>query len=133
MLDWRPRNNIIYTVPWRGMHAVARLLACAGYSKTGDMTQELAYGYWPSYNVPFFAEVYRRTGYNDVGAHFAMQGEAYRKAALGLDYQLSPRAKIFRRDAGADGCGAHCSVVWCGAHPTAVWGLVRARSGRTRR
>lgn len=95
------------------------------------MTQELAYGYWPSYNVPYFAEVYRRTGYSDVGAHFGAQGEAYRKAALGTDYQLSPRAKIFRRDAGAD--GRRALPVRCVApHRRVCAGApVRARNGRT--
>lgn len=46
-------------------------------------------GYWPSYNVPFYEEVYNMSGYPD-------------KAKLSTDftYQLAPRAKIFRRDEG---------------------------------
>ncbi|CAE8581208.1 unnamed protein product [Polarella glacialis] len=51
-----------------------------------DQTEILRRGYWPSYNVPFYKEVYERSGYKD--------------KRLGPDgnYQLAPRAKIFRRD-----------------------------------
>ena len=44
-------------------------------------------GYWPSYNVPFFEEIYNRSGYNDVYTLKSNQ------------YQMAARAKIFRRDA----------------------------------
>ena len=47
-------------------------------------------GYWPSYNVPFYEEVYNRSGYPDV---VKTRGTDY-------SYQLAPRAKIFRRDQG---------------------------------
>ena len=33
-----------------------------GTSVSADTTQELERGYWPSYNVPYFPEVYNRTG-----------------------------------------------------------------------
>jgi len=51
-----------------------------------DQTETLSRGYWPSYNVPFYPEVYTRSGYEDprLGPH----GQ----------YELAPRAKIFRRD-----------------------------------
>lgn len=51
-----------------------------------DQTETLSRGYWPSYNVPYYREIYRRSGYADHD--------------LGPDgsYQLAPRAKIFRRD-----------------------------------
>lgn len=68
----------------------------------GDATQELERGHWPSYNVPYFPEVYNRTGYTALAAKLARRGGAYESAALaGLSYQLAPRAKIFRRDQGA--------------------------------
>lgn len=57
-----------------------------GLVEGADETETLSRGYWPSYNVPYFPEVYKRSGYND--------------GRLGPDgqYQLAPRAKIFRRD-----------------------------------
>jgi len=54
-----------------------------------DQTNQLRRGYWPSYNVPYYPEVYRLSGYTD--------------PRLGPDatYELAPRAKIFRRDQGS--------------------------------
>jgi len=51
-----------------------------------DETEILRYGYWPSYNVPFFPEIWIKSGYG----------------TLGLNYTHSsvPRAEIFRRDQG---------------------------------
>lgn len=58
-------------------------------------------GYWPSYNVPYFEEIYRRSGYKEFIAKYSGTGNAADPGALaGIDYQLAPRAKIFRRDAG---------------------------------
>lgn len=56
-----------------------------------DETQILRTGYWPSYNVPFFETIYNLSGYPQI------------VDALGVDfsYELAPRAKIFRRDAGS--------------------------------
>ena len=45
-------------------------------------------GYWPSYNVPFYEEVYNRSGYPGV----------VKEHGTDFSYQLAPRAKIFRRD-----------------------------------
>lgn len=44
-------------------------------------------GYWPSYNVPFFEEIYNQSGYNKVYGFKSNQ------------YQMAARAKLFRRDA----------------------------------
>lgn len=55
-----------------------------------DETNILRAGYWPSYNVPFFEEIYNKSGYPDVVA----------KQGPDVSYQLAPRAKIFRRDQG---------------------------------
>jgi len=53
-----------------------------------DQSTVLRAGYWPSYNVPFYEEVYNRSGYPDF----------VKKHGLDFSYQLAPRAKIFRRD-----------------------------------
>eukprot|EP00931_Biecheleriopsis_adriatica_P104277 TRINITY_DN78965_c0_g1_i1.p1 TRINITY_DN78965_c0_g1~~TRINITY_DN78965_c0_g1_i1.p1 ORF type:complete len:556 (-),score=112.29 TRINITY_DN78965_c0_g1_i1:91-1758(-) len=51
-----------------------------------DQTDTLSRGYWPSYNVPYYQEIYKGSGYVD--------------DRLGPDgqYELAPRAKLFRRD-----------------------------------
>ncbi|PNH12034.1 Phospholipase B-like 1 [Tetrabaena socialis] len=69
-------------------------------SVIADATSDLEWGHWPSYNVPFFPEVYEATGYRRHAAALAAKGPDYAAAAAGLSYQLAPRAKIFRRDAG---------------------------------
>ncbi|XP_074649153.1 phospholipase B-like 1 [Tubulanus polymorphus] len=56
-----------------------------------DETKILREGHWPSYNVPFFETVYNMSGYP----------EFVKMHGLDSSYQLAPRAKIFRRDAGA--------------------------------
>ncbi|ELU08391.1 hypothetical protein CAPTEDRAFT_181876 [Capitella teleta] len=61
-----------------------------GLVKGDDQTDILRTGYWPSYNVPFYEEIYNRSGYPDV---VLSRGTDY-------SYQLAPRAKIFRRDQG---------------------------------
>ena len=55
---------------------------------TKDVTTTLSYGYWPSYNVPFFPEIYNASGFSNQPAIF---GDFF-------SYSLCPRAKIFRRD-----------------------------------
>lgn len=56
-----------------------------------DETPILRAGYWPSYNVPFFEVIYNISGYPEIVEH---HGNGY-------SYELAPRAKIFRRDAGS--------------------------------
>ncbi|XP_041829845.1 phospholipase B-like 1 isoform X2 [Melanotaenia boesemani] len=53
-----------------------------------DQTQALRSGYWPSYNIPFHAEIYNLSGYNVMWKRY---GEDF-------SYDLCPRAKILRRD-----------------------------------
>jgi len=55
-----------------------------------DATRELERGYWPSYNVPYFLEIYEKSGYPLIAERLGTD----------VDYQLAPRAKIFRRDQG---------------------------------
>eukprot|EP01064_Diplonema_japonicum_P035654 TRINITY_DN7803_c0_g1_i2.p1 TRINITY_DN7803_c0_g1~~TRINITY_DN7803_c0_g1_i2.p1 ORF type:complete len:550 (+),score=130.96 TRINITY_DN7803_c0_g1_i2:42-1652(+) len=54
-----------------------------------DMTEILSYGYWPSYNVPYFPEVYESSGLKAL----ALRG------VPSAAYQTAPRALLFRRDA----------------------------------
>ncbi|KAG2442565.1 hypothetical protein HXX76_002651 [Chlamydomonas incerta] len=71
---------------------------------TSDMTQELARGYWPSYNVAYFPEVYEAAGYPDMIARLEAKGaKKYAFPIRLLKYQIAPRASIFRRDQGAVG------------------------------
>jgi hypothetical protein len=63
------------------------------------LPQILQYSHWPSYNVPFFEETYEKAGYRQAAARLAALGPEYAQAALGLSYQLAPRAQLFRRDA----------------------------------
>jgi hypothetical protein len=53
-----------------------------------DRTEDLRRGYWPSYNIPYFKEIYELSGYS----------EMFQKHGNGFSYQLAPRAQIFRRD-----------------------------------
>ena len=55
-----------------------------------DQTAFLARGHWPSYNVPFYPQIYELSGYP---AMVKLHGAS-------ASYQLAPRASIFRRDAG---------------------------------
>lgn len=58
-----------------------------GYVASGDQTPILREGYWPSYNVPFYEDVFNISGYSkraENDTHYS--------------YELCPRAKIFRRD-----------------------------------
>lgn len=44
--------------------------------------------------------MYERAGYRQLSSALAAAGPEYADVVEGLDYQLAPRAKIFRRDAG---------------------------------
>lgn len=54
------------------------------------MTEELERGYFPSYNVPYFQNIYKRLGYDKLDAK---DNRNFYSA-----YVLDPRGKIFRRD-----------------------------------
>ena len=49
---------------------------------------ELERGYLPSYNVPYFREIYEMSGYPML--------DRRRNRRIGSEYQLAPRAKILR-------------------------------------
>lgn len=59
-----------------------------GLFETADVTTTLGYGYWPSYNIPYFPNIYNASGF---------QNQPY---GDWFSYSLCPRAKIFRRDHG---------------------------------
>ena len=61
-----------------------------GHWASGDQTDFLRMGgYWPSYNVPFYESIYKISGNAKAGDKNPADS-----------YELAPRAKIFRRDAG---------------------------------
>eukprot|EP01133_Synstelium_polycarpum_P006702 gene6702-7795_t len=59
-----------------------------GYIEFDDVTPIVRAGYWPSYNVPFFENVYNMSGFNETSQY-----------GTWFSYELAPRATIFRRDA----------------------------------
>jgi len=70
-----------------------------GLVEGADVTDYLVKGYWASYNVPFFQEVYDRSGYPQMMARAEAAADGSLGQLAGLSYQLAPRAQIFRRDA----------------------------------
>jgi Phospholipase B len=53
------------------------------------------------FNVPYWPEIYYESGYTDVIATFRNHSIPFADDPVsGLDWQLAPRAKIFRRDHG---------------------------------
>ncbi|KAL4431400.1 hypothetical protein ABPG75_006656 [Micractinium tetrahymenae] len=69
-----------------------------GLVVAADMTQTLGFGYWPSFNVPYFPEIYNRSGYPDFISRVEKHGQHFGRTTHWLSYQNSPRARIFRRD-----------------------------------
>ena len=61
-----------------------------GHVESRDLTHVLRSGYFPSYNIPYFENIFNISGYP------AIVEIVGNKAT----YELSPRAKIFRRDQG---------------------------------
>ena len=62
-----------------------------GTFEVADQTERLQFGYWPSYNVPFYERIYNLSGYPAM----------VQQVGLDMTYQLAPRAMIFRRDGGS--------------------------------
>jgi hypothetical protein len=72
-----------------------------GLVVAADMTSVLSLGYWPSFNVPAFPEIYNKSGYPDFVAKLEKFGQKYTRSTHWLSYERSPRASIFRRDQAA--------------------------------
>jgi hypothetical protein len=77
---FKPGNALLPGTLWIGEQI-------PGTWMTKDVTTTLAYGYWPSYNVPYFAEIYNASGFGIQPNYDDF-----------FSYSLCPRAKIFRRD-----------------------------------
>lgn len=69
----------------------------------GDVSQTLAgAGFFAMFNVPYWREIYDASGYPQVVAHFTQAGVPLAQQAIsGLDWQLAPRAQIFRARQGS--------------------------------
>jgi len=62
-----------------------------GYIVSADQTPHLLqYGYWPSYNIPFYPFIYNISGYPAM----------YEQNGNSMSYTKCPRAQIFARDQG---------------------------------
>ena len=73
----------------KGLLLVSEQLPGGLFHAAEDQTEVLQRGHWPSYNVPFYPDVYQASGYPAV----------VRAKGPSQSYQLAPRAPIFRRDA----------------------------------
>jgi len=78
---WKPNQPLQKDLLW----VVEQI---PGLMMSADQTQILKFGYWPSYNIPFYREIYNLAGYN----------QAVQLFGVGYSYDLEPRAQIFRRD-----------------------------------
>lgn len=63
-----------------------------GHVAGSDVTRTLEMGYWPSFNVPYHQDIYIESGYGNV--------DEKKGQFLFSEYQLAPRAEIFRREEG---------------------------------
>jgi hypothetical protein len=62
-----------------------------GYDEAQDVTSILRYGYWPSYNSPYFTQVREIAGYDEIL-------KTRPELRDNIDYSTCSRANIFRRD-----------------------------------
>jgi hypothetical protein len=69
-----------------------------GLVKHDDMTRSLLLGYWPSMNIPYFTEIYKKSGYPDFTDPSLKENTTFYEQVLWLSYDASPRSNIFRRD-----------------------------------
>lgn len=64
-----------------------------GYVAGSDVTDELINGYWGSFNVPYHRDIYEMSGYGSVDEKAGH--------SMYTEYQMAPRAQIFRREQGS--------------------------------
>ena len=62
-----------------------------GEVEINDVTDKLKEGYWPSYNIPYSKNHFKKCGYKDL----IEQNEDYK---IQIDYESCSRARIFKRD-----------------------------------
>ncbi|EFA82802.1 phospholipase B-like protein [Heterostelium album PN500] len=64
-----------------------------GFCQYEDQTKILRDGYWPSYNLPFYENIYNMSGYPLLAATLNVSLQ------MQISYETNCRAEIFRRDA----------------------------------
>lgn len=65
-----------------------------GQVESADVTSVLQFqGYWPSFNIPYFKDLWYALGYGSLVAQYGQWGEYL------WDYEASFRSQIFKRDA----------------------------------
>ena len=62
-----------------------------GEVEINDVTDNLKEGYWPSYNVPYSKDFFKKSGYENII-------KQYINNKLQYDYESCSRARIFKRD-----------------------------------
>ena len=88
VLDLNKINTINKTIDEKAFMIIEQL---PEYTESGDVTQYLTKGYWPSYNIPYFKTIYEKSGYIETI-------EANPSAYDSYDYSGSDRPRIFRRE-----------------------------------
>ena len=73
-----------------GVWGDGNTLPCLSYVHIGDQSAILREGYWASYNIPFYEDVFNISGYPKM----------VKELGPTMSHALAPRAKIFRRDQG---------------------------------
>lgn len=48
------------------IHVFKQVEQIPGYVKYADVTAQLRTGHWPSYNVPYFEDIYTLSGYPEI-------------------------------------------------------------------
>ena len=74
-----------------GMPGILRTLC-----RSADVTRELERGFWPSFNVPYFPDIYEYSGYPAVAARLAArEDQDYSKVWLaGLYIMRTPEEPL---------------------------------------
>ena len=88
ILDKNKINLVNKSIEYDAFYVVEQL---PGFVKINNVTDIFKFGYWSSFNIPFDKEIYKLSGLKEVI-------DSKPEAASYLDYDISGRSKIFRRD-----------------------------------
>ena len=88
VLDKNKINLVNKSIDYDAFYVVEQL---PGLVKSNNVTDILKFGYWSSYNIPFDQEIYNLSGLKEIIKEKP-------ETAAYLDYDISARSKIFRRD-----------------------------------
>ena len=88
VLDKNKINLVNKSIDYDAFYVVEQL---PGLVKRNNVTDILKFGYWSSYNIPFDQEIYNLSGLKEIIKEKP-------ETAAYLDYDISARSKIFRRD-----------------------------------